>query len=63
MHSFRPLLLMVFMFVFSSVARTSQGPQTSQATAALTNKDIVTMVGAGLGRNCHCENKVLSLQL
>jgi hypothetical protein len=49
MRSFHPLLLMVCLFI-PAVARTSQEPQTSQATAALTNKDIVTMVSAGLSQ-------------
>jgi len=49
MRSFHPLLLIVCLFI-PALARTSQEPQTLQATAALTNKDIVMMVRAGLSQ-------------
>jgi hypothetical protein len=49
MRNFLTVLLIACIFV-STTALKSQEPQTSQATAAITNKDIVIMVGAGLSQ-------------
>jgi hypothetical protein len=50
MRSFHPALLFALCMYFAAITPALQEPQISQATAALTNKDIVTMVSAGLSQ-------------
>lgn len=50
MRFFRPAFLLTLCMFGAAVAFASQEPQTSQGTAALTNKDILTMVSAGLSQ-------------